>query len=71
MYNYTEIYVVRHGETVWNRQGRHQGRLNSPMTEKGRAQAAQIGLILARELGMSAAMSSYRARRAASAKPLQ
>ena len=33
------VYLARHGETVWNAQGRYQGRLDSPLTDKGRAQA--------------------------------
>ena len=36
------IYVMRHGETTWNAEGRFQGGLNSPLTERGRAQAQQI-----------------------------
>ena len=35
------ITLVRHGETVWNREGRFQGRLNSPLTDKGRLQAKE------------------------------
>lgn len=45
---------MRHGETEWNRAGRTQGRLNSPLTEKGREQAKQLGTILKRELGTPA-----------------
>ena len=41
------IYVLRHGETEWNAEGRWQGSLNSPLTERGRAQAAQQGALLA------------------------
>ncbi len=41
------ILLVRHGETEWNRQRRNQGRLDSPLTEHGRAQAAAIGALLA------------------------
>jgi broad specificity phosphatase PhoE len=33
------IYFVRHGETVWNAIRRLQGRIDSPLTELGRAQA--------------------------------
>ena len=33
------VYLARHGETVWNAQGRYQGRLDSPLTDTGRAQA--------------------------------
>jgi broad specificity phosphatase PhoE len=42
-----ELYILRHGETVWNAQGRMQGVLNSPLTEQGRAQAARQAEILA------------------------
>ena len=38
-----EIYFVRHGETEWNLKGMLQGKQNSPLTEKGRAQAAKLG----------------------------
>ncbi|MBM7069618.1 histidine phosphatase family protein [Actibacterium sp. 188UL27-1] len=43
-----EIYVLRHGETEWNCQGRMQGSLDSPLTVKGRVQADQMGALLAR-----------------------
>lgn len=33
------VYLARHGETVWNAEGRYQGRLDSPLTDRGRAQA--------------------------------
>ena len=36
------LYVVRHGEAVWNTQNRICGRTDSPLTEKGRAQAAAL-----------------------------
>lgn len=36
---YPEFLILRHGETVWNRQGRMQGGLDSPLTETGVAQA--------------------------------
>ncbi len=31
----TKVYITRHGETEWNRQGRFQGSMNSELTEKG------------------------------------
>ena len=37
------IYLIRHGQTVWNAEGRYQGQLNSPLTEKGEAQAKANG----------------------------
>lgn len=44
------IYVVRHGETVWNTVGRRQGRRDSPLTERGVAQAVAVGRALRRAL---------------------
>ena len=40
------MFVLRHGETVWNVEGRMQGALDSPLTERGRAQALRQGDIL-------------------------
>jgi len=37
------IYLIRHGETVWNRIGRLQGQLDAPLTHVGLAQAHAIG----------------------------
>jgi broad specificity phosphatase PhoE len=42
------IYLMRHGETAWNRERRFQGRLDSPLTERGIAQARRMGETLAR-----------------------
>ena len=33
------LYLLRHGQTVWNVEQRPQGRLDSPLTERGRQQA--------------------------------
>ncbi|MBI2138771.1 histidine phosphatase family protein [Candidatus Woesearchaeota archaeon] len=35
------IFFVRHGETMWNRQGRYQGRSDIPLSSKGAIQAAK------------------------------
>jgi len=40
------IYLVRHGETEWNRIRRYQGWSDSPLTDRGRAQAQAIGRFL-------------------------
>lgn len=41
------LYVLRHGETAWNTQGRLQGWQDSALTPKGREHAAKQGEILA------------------------
>ena len=43
---FPELYILRHGETVWNAENRMQGELNSPLTSKGEMQAARQGEIL-------------------------
>ncbi|PHP27360.1 histidine phosphatase family protein [Limimaricola cinnabarinus] len=42
-----ELYVMRHGETEWNRARRMQGGFDSALTERGRAQARAMGRMLA------------------------
>jgi probable phosphoglycerate mutase len=42
-----EIYLIRHGQTEWNAQGRFQGKLDSPLTDTGVRQAEAIGRRLA------------------------
>ncbi len=44
-----EIFLVRHGETVWNRSGHYQGQLDAPLTENGQDQARTVGR-LARQI---------------------
>lgn len=41
------MLLVRHGETTWNLERRFQGRLDSPLTARGIAQAQAIGRLLA------------------------
>ena len=42
----TVLYLVRHGQSEWNRIGRIQGRSESPLTEFGREQAVALGRML-------------------------
>ena len=45
----TELYLIRHGETEWNRSGHHQGHKDSDLTESGVSQAEAMGKRLASE----------------------
>jgi len=50
MKKYPTIYLIRHGETEWNLEGRYQGQKNSPLTQKGREQARLNALKLQKEI---------------------
>lgn len=39
----TEIIIIRHGETEWNKTGRFQGHSDVPLSAEGRAQAEALG----------------------------
>ena len=43
------ILLVRHGETVFNVEGRWQGQSDSPLTERGLAQARELSRAVAQE----------------------
>lgn len=45
----TRIIIVRHGQTEWNVRGIRQGHLDSPLTERGLAQAKALAERLKRE----------------------
>ena len=45
----TTFLLLRHGETLWNRDGRLQGWQDSPLSEAGRAQAGALAARLAGE----------------------
>jgi broad specificity phosphatase PhoE len=46
-----DIFLLRHGETVWNRERRVQGHLDSPLTPLGLDQARRYGTRLKTLLG--------------------
>ncbi len=41
-----KVILVRHGKTIWNAEGRYQGRVDVPLNEEGREQAKRVGLAL-------------------------
>lgn len=57
----TTLYLIRHGETTWNVEGRYQGQLDPPLTERGHQQAEATATHLA-AIGFEALYSSDLAR---------
>jgi 2,3-bisphosphoglycerate-dependent phosphoglycerate mutase len=57
----TRLILVRHAETEWNREGRFQGQQDSPLTERGAAQAQAVAKRL-RNLTFTALYSSDQGR---------
>lgn len=41
------LHLIRHGESLWNVEGRYQGHADSGLTEAGRTQARALGEVLA------------------------
>jgi broad specificity phosphatase PhoE len=52
-----QIYLIRHGETQWAKDGRHTGRTDIPLTEFGREQASFL-LPIFEEVKFSLILSS-------------
>ncbi|MBR7176905.1 MAG: histidine phosphatase family protein, partial [Clostridia bacterium] len=51
------IYLVRHGQTLFNTQGRIQGQQDSPLTETGIATTQKTALAL-KDKGITTIVSS-------------
>jgi broad specificity phosphatase PhoE len=62
----TTLYLARHGETEWNRQGRCQGHCDVPLSDHGRRQAEHLGRRLA-DLRLDAVWASDLSRAAETA----
>ena len=43
----TRVYLIRHGQTDWNAEGRYQGQIDSVLSPLGREQAARLAVALA------------------------
>lgn len=62
----TILYLVRHGETEWSRDGRHTSRTDLPLTERGEEQAMALRDRLdPSEFGLTLSSPRLRARRTA------
>lgn len=55
------VWLFRHGQTEWSRDGRHTGRTDLPLTEVGETQAAALGPTVSR-IGVELVLCSPRVR---------
>lgn len=62
------IYLLRHGQTEFNLEGRLQGQTDSPLTDFGRRQAQACGALIAAEVKAPSVWSSPLARAAETAR---
>ena len=65
----TCLVLIRHGETEWNSQGRIQGHIDTPLSERGRRQARDLERRLQGE-AFAAVYASDLARARETAQPL-
>ena len=65
----THFILIRHGETMWNREHRIQGQLNSELSPTGHAQAVAVGRRLQAE-GVQRLISSDLGRTLQTAAPI-
>lgn len=69
MMTHTDLILIRHGETAWNREHRFQGQLDAPLNELGQTQAERLAERLADE-PFDLMISSDLSRARATAAPL-
>ncbi len=61
-----QLLVIRHGQTEWSASGRHTGRTDIPLTERGRQEARDAGRTLAGwNIGRAYSSPLWRARETA------
>ncbi|MGJ7500673.1 histidine phosphatase family protein [Variovorax sp. ZT5P49] len=65
----TDLILIRHGETAWNRELRFQGHADVPLNDIGHEQARRIGLRLAGETAVQHIISSDLMRAQQTAAP--
>jgi probable phosphoglycerate mutase len=65
----TELLLIRHGETDFNREGRFQGQVDVPLNERGRRQAGRLAAQLASERRIDALHCSDLLRARQTAEP--
>lgn len=65
----TQLYLIRHGQTDWNLEGRVQGQTDVPLSRIGELQAEELAERLG-DLQLSAIISSPLARTRQTAEPL-
>jgi broad specificity phosphatase PhoE len=63
----TAVYLVRHGQTLWNREQRFQGQLDVPLSDVGKRQATALAAWLRQHAPFGAIYTSDLARAAQTA----